>query len=217
VSLEAKIERVHWRLWPVSILLVIFVLVGSVYYAVSTIHSLLNMSMVSANMYTRTDSIYSSMVMLGCNKYSATCYASAVSQSCLSYRVDWKMVIAQMRQESNFDPKVKSFVKTKTKGDKSYEYALGLMQIKPSTGEEIAGELGEEYHYRLLLDGITNIRWGVYYYAKKMVIYEYDVELAVRAYNSGDYAVQEGKSSDTHWERVKNFYDLVCKHVRHRG
>lgn len=168
---------------------------------------------VAPGMYTRVDSIFSSMTMLGCDEYLAKCYAPAISHVCLYYKADWKWVIAKMRQESNFDPKAKSFVDTKMPEDKDREFAWGLMQIKPSTAKDIAKDLGEEYHRDLLFDGPTNIRWGVYYYSCKLIAYGYDVELATRAYNSGDWAVRHGKSSDKHWERVNNFYDLICKHT----
>lgn len=188
-------------------------MIDSVRSQLKDVSKVLNSGVTAPGMYTRVDSIYSSMTMLGCDKYLAKSYAPAISYACQYYKADWKWVIAKMRQESNFDPKAKSFVETKMPGDKDREYAWGLMQIKPSTGKEIAEDLGEAYHRKLLYDGVTNIRWGVYYYGCKLVTYGYNTELAIRAYNSGDWAVRHGRSSDKHWERVNNFYDLICKHV----
>ena len=65
------------------------------------------------------------------------------------YDQDWRLITAQMYQESKFDPQAKSWVG-----------ALGLMQIMPETGRELGFEdlhdpeqnihAGVKYMYQLL-------------------------------------------------------------------
>ena len=118
--------------------------------------------------------------------------------------------MAQMRRESYFNPAIRS-IKTQLKGDKNEEHAYGLLQIKPSTGKEIARDLGEKYFDGILLDGVTNIRWGVYYFAQRMLVHHQDIENSVKAYNVGDGGLRQGKGSETHWQAVFENYSNICQ------
>ena len=63
--------------------------------------------------------------------------------------------------------------------------ALGLMQVLPSTGEEVAAELGIAWHgSRTLFDPIKNVKIGVAYLHQLSQRYE-DIPTALAAYNWG--------------------------------
>ena len=64
--------------------------------------------------------------------------------------------------------------------------AIGLMQIMPSTGQDIARELGEEWiGPEILYDPETNIRYGAYYLNKLFERFEGNQHAAIAAYNWG--------------------------------
>jgi soluble lytic murein transglycosylase len=64
--------------------------------------------------------------------------------------------------------------------------ALGLMQILPSTGEELAVKAGIPWHgSRTLLDPSTNVRLGIAYLRELSDRYDGDLWAALAAYNWG--------------------------------
>ena len=68
--------------------------------------------------------------------------------------------------------------------------AQGLMQIMPSTGEWLAGKIGEKYEDNVLLEGKFNIKIGTYYLS--YLINQFgDKKLALCAYNAGQRNVKE--------------------------
>jgi soluble lytic murein transglycosylase-like protein len=68
----------------------------------------------------------------------------------------------------------------------SHVGALGLMQLLPSTGEELAGKLGIEWMGPdTLFDPIINIRLGTAYLRQLADRYDGNVEIALAAYNGG--------------------------------
>lgn len=155
------------------------------------------------------DSISYVLENMGCKKRRCGVYARAIHESCSDFNLDWRWVVAQIRRESFFKPYVRSIVSTQFAGDVSSEHAYGLFQIKPSTAAEIADNLGEIYHKNLLFDSATNIRWGCYYFARRLLVHKQDVEKAVRAYNAGDGGLRMGLSSDSHWQAVSDNYALI--------
>lgn len=67
--------------------------------------------------------------------------------------------------------------------------ALGLMQIMPATGKQIAKELGiKDYD---LKDPDTNRMFGEYYLTNLLKMFDGDVKLALTAYHSGPGRVQK--------------------------
>lgn len=103
------------------------------------------------------------------------------------------MIAALIRQESAFNPKVRSRVG-----------AAGLMQLMPYT----AHTLDRSVKKKDLLNPEVNIRLGVRYFEKLVDKFNGDVELALAGYNAGPEAVNE-------WLRrypIKNkllFLDLI--------
>jgi hypothetical protein len=65
--------------------------------------------------------------------------------------------------------------------------ALGFMQVMPKTGKELAKELGESYRPK---DADQNIRLGTLYLTKLLPMFDYDLELALTAYHSGENRVK---------------------------
>jgi soluble lytic murein transglycosylase-like protein len=156
------------------------------------------------------DSIAEILTSLKCPEDRVGPYTAIILQSCTFYRIDWKWVVVCIYHESHFNPSLKSFIPTQLRGDKNLEYAVGLMQIKPSTGMEIATDLREEYAYEKLFDSITNIRWGTYYLAKKLLKYRYDYEKAVRAYTLGCGGLAtEPEKADNYWQKVSETYNRI--------
>jgi len=93
-----------------------------------------------------------------------------VQSTSRKYAVDWRLVTAVMKVESNFDPLAVS-----RKG------ALGLMQLMPDTAKL--------YRVRNPYDPKQNIEGGVKYLKKLMGRYDNKLELVLAAYNSGEKTV----------------------------
>jgi soluble lytic murein transglycosylase-like protein len=65
--------------------------------------------------------------------------------------------------------------------------ALGLMQLMPGTGREVAHELGRRYRP---YDPDFNIHAGTYYFAEMLKRFDGNLRLALAAYNAGPNAVE---------------------------
>ena len=89
--------------------------------------------------------------------------------------IDPAWVLAVIRQESLFQPEVRSPAG-----------ARGLMQIMPATGQLIARELGEAFPgLQGLLEPATSIRFGSYYLRRNRRSLQDNPLLASAAYNAG--------------------------------
>ena len=89
------------------------------------------------------------------------------------------LLIALMREESSFQPDVESPAK-----------AVGLTQVIPRTGREIAREIEYENTFKPydLLDPELSIRFGAYYISKLMRKFDGHLHLAIASYNAGPRA-----------------------------
>lgn len=87
------------------------------------------------------------------------------------------LVAAVMREESHFNPEAVSPVG-----------AMGLMQIMPSTGKQIAKELGERLGKGGLLNPSTSIKFGSWYLGQLFERFGGDVVLTIAGYNAGPNA-----------------------------
>jgi tetratricopeptide (TPR) repeat protein len=94
----------------------------------------------------------------------------------ISYGVDPMLMYAVMRQESIFNPDIVSPVG-----------AIGLMQIMPATGKEIAAGMGEKFVKDSLYIAATNVRYGAYYLRQLLDQFDGNVTLAVASYNGGPH------------------------------
>jgi soluble lytic murein transglycosylase len=102
-------------------------------------------------------------------------YPSLVLSECRRFGVAPHLVYAMMREESRFDDKAVSAAG-----------AMGLMQIMPATGEQLAEELGltEDVRGRLLAPDI-NVSLGVSYAARLLDRLDGDPLKMLAAYNAG--------------------------------
>jgi soluble lytic murein transglycosylase len=87
---------------------------------------------------------------------------------------------AIMREESRFRPSVTSPAQ-----------AIGLMQIIPPTGAEIARDLGRRgFVPEQLFQPVTNIEFGVHYLNKNRARFGGDLPRTIASYNAGPDAVE---------------------------
>ncbi len=100
--------------------------------------------------------------------------AASVHAASSKFQLPPEMILAVIRIESAFDVNALS-----NKG------AVGLMQILPSTAQEIAQELRMEWRGEdLLRDPSANIQMGAYYLTKMIGQFN-DLAVALTAYNHG--------------------------------
>ncbi|MBD3420240.1 MAG: transglycosylase SLT domain-containing protein, partial [Chitinivibrionales bacterium] len=114
-----------------------------------------------------------------------------------TYQLDPFFVTAVMRQESIFDPVIESPVG-----------AVGLMQIMPYTGEEIADDLGEAFVKDSLYRPAFNIRYGCYYLRKLMNQFKDDQLLAICGYNGGPKNARKWKRMNSNDE-----FDMFVENI----
>lgn len=102
-------------------------------------------------------------------------YANQVNSNACRSNIDPAIIFALIRQESMLDSNALSPVG-----------ARGLMQIMPTTGQHIAGELGESWQSeKLLFNPELNIHYGSAYYRKLLDRFNGHFILATAAYNAG--------------------------------
>ncbi len=103
-------------------------------------------------------------------------FSDVITRSALTHDVEPTLVSAVIRQESIFDPRIVSPVG-----------AIGLMQIMPATGREIARDLGEHFIADSLYVANVNIRYGSYYVKKLLNRFDGNIVLALAGYNGGPH------------------------------
>ena len=106
-----------------------------------------------------------------------------------TYPVEYEDLIREYAQANGLEP---AYVAAVILAESSYRPdvvssadARGLMQIVPSTGEWIAGRLGETFSEENLFDPATNIRYGCWYLGFLMQRYDGDMRCASAAYPHG--------------------------------
>ncbi|MCU0608615.1 MAG: transglycosylase SLT domain-containing protein [Chitinispirillaceae bacterium] len=94
--------------------------------------------------------------------------------------LDPMFVLAVIRQESGFDPDIRSRAG-----------AIGLMQIMPATCRALAKELREPFSTDSLSRPFVNIRYGTYYLRKLLDQFDNSELLALASYNAGPPNAQQ--------------------------
>lgn len=94
-------------------------------------------------------------------------------------KLDPYLVAALIRQESTFNPKIRS-----------QAGARGLMQIMPATAKIIAHELRRRYRSSDLYNPEVNIRFGTHYFRSVLNRFRGRVDYALASYNAGPHRVR---------------------------
>jgi membrane-bound lytic murein transglycosylase MltF len=125
-------------------------------------------------------------------------YGEIIKRECNYYKLDWRLVLAMVRQESFFNPNAVS-----------HAGAFGLMQIMPRTGAGLQQQLS-------LQDTKTpenNLIAGIYYYATLVASFEFAGEekykFALAAYNGGLGRVIDAMTIAAYMEKDYNQWDNV--------
>lgn len=99
--------------------------------------------------------------------------------------LDPYLVAALIRQESTFNPRVRSRAN-----------ARGLMQILPSTGRSLARRERRPYRLSDLYDPEINIRYGTRYLKEVLDRFQGRVDYALASYNAGPHRVRRWTEMD---------------------
>jgi soluble lytic murein transglycosylase-like protein len=108
-----------------------------------------------------------------------------ITRSAQAMRLEPELVRAVIRQESIFNPSIVSPAG-----------AIGLMQIMPFTGEEIARDLHEPFVLDSLYSPAKNIAYGSFYLRKLLDQFNGDVVLAIAGYNGGPHNARKWRAQN---------------------
>ena len=135
-----------------------------------------------------------------------TAYGDVIKEQCNHYKLDWRLILAMIRQESYFNPEAVSRAG-----------AYGLMQIMPGTGLGLQNELKLED----TKTPYNNLTAGMYYYATLVASFEFTgedkVKFALAAYNAGLNRVVDAMTIANYfgkdynkWDNVKEYYPYLA-------
>lgn len=138
-------------------------------------------------------------------------YGPIVRKYAHRYQLDWRLVLAVMKQESSFRPRVVS-----------HKGAYGLMQIMPVTEAEVSQRIGVK-------DARTpynNIKAGIFH-LKSLYRYfddargEERIKLTLAAYNAGLNRIRDAQDiarfmggNPNIWKDVRDALPMLSKHYR---
>lgn len=112
--------------------------------------------------------------------------AEVILVESVTHKIDPLFVLALMKTESTF-----------YNWSRSFNGAIGLMQILPSTGQELASEIKLKWEGEsTLLDPYSNVKLGVRYFSKLKHRYK-DTETSLTAYNFGPGRVDEEEQAES--------------------
>ncbi len=135
-------------------------------------------------------------------------YGGTIREISREYGLDWRLVLAVMKQESRFFAEAES-----------HRGAQGLMQIMPSTGEEV----GKHLEIENVVEPLNNIRAGVYYLKKLYSMFEGvpeedRIRLTLAAYNAGIGRIYDAQELAAYlndnprlWPSVRDALPLLSK------
>lgn len=104
-----------------------------------------------------------------------TDYAHLIGAWGRAYDVDPLLFLALVRQESRFDPHAESWAG-----------ALGLTQVIPTTGADIAAAIGPPgYRHEMLKRPVLSAQFGVWYLSQMLDLCDGDWIAALASYNGG--------------------------------
>ncbi|NOS83886.1 MAG: transglycosylase SLT domain-containing protein [Ignavibacteria bacterium] len=131
-------------------------------------------------------------------------YGDIILEECKYYNLDWRLVLAMIRQESAF-----------TSDAVSHAGAYGFMQIMPRTGSMLEQTLNLEEHR----SPANNLKAGIYYYA--MLVGRFygtgDTNMykfALASYNAGSGHVEDAMSMAYYFNQDYKDWDIVKEYMK---
>jgi soluble lytic murein transglycosylase len=132
---------------------------------------------------------------------TARIISRVVYEESANYGLDYRLVLALMKIESNFKY-----------GAVSSMGARGLLQVKPSLAKFIARDMGIRWEGNRTLDEPdSNIKIGIHFFSQLIKDFE-NIYTALRAYNMGPTRVKE--LSQDNMQSTKGFPGLVMNEYR---
>jgi len=127
-------------------------------------------------------------------------YKPIIKKYSKRYGFDWRLIAAQIVQESGFRSKARS-----------HKGASGLMQLMPQTAREISRELDIQY---IMRNPRENITAGIYHLHKQYRLFptaDYDnrVKLALASYNAGAGRVFDAQDIARYYKQPPNIWENV--------
>lgn len=134
-------------------------------------------------------------------------YRPVIKKYAKRYGFDWRLIVAQIMQESRFREQARSPVG-----------ARGLMQLMPRTEREISRELDFQY---ILKNPRENIAAGIYHMKKQYSLFSQStfhnrIKLSLAAYNCGAGRVFDAgdiarfhKYPSDNWKYVKKYLTML--------
>lgn len=142
-------------------------------------------------------------------------FADLVTEEAVRFDVDPLLIYAMIRQESLFES-----------GAESSAAARGLMQVIPSTGRWIAGELGmSDFEESDLYRPWVSVKFGVFYTMRGLAAANGNVATALTGYNAGPgnarfWRERSGPDEDLFYETIsiaepRAYLNLITAHLAH--
>jgi soluble lytic murein transglycosylase len=132
---------------------------------------------------------------------TARTISRVVYEASASYGLDYRLVLALMKIESNFKHDAVSSMG-----------ARGLLQVKPSVAKFIAQDAGIRWDgHRTLDEPDSNIKIGIHFFSQLLRDFE-SINVALKAYNMGPTKVKE--LSQNNMQSTKGFPGLVMNEYR---
>ena len=134
-------------------------------------------------------------------------YSPVIKKYAKRYGFDWRLIVAQIMQESRFHEQARSPVG-----------ARGLMQLMPRTEREISRELDFQY---ILKNPRENIAAGIYHMKKQYSLFSHStynnrIKLSLAAYNCGAGRVFDAgdiarfhKYQPDQWKYIKVYLKML--------
>lgn len=131
-------------------------------------------------------------------------YGDIILDECKYYKIDWRLILAMIRQESAF-----------TSDAVSHAGAYGFMQIMPRTGSMLEQTLNLEDHR----SPVNNLKAGIYYYA--MLVGRFygagdtnKYKFALASYNAGSGHVEDAMSMAYYFNEDYKNWDVVKEYMK---
>jgi membrane-bound lytic murein transglycosylase F len=129
-------------------------------------------------------------------------YGELIIEECNQYKIDWRLILAIIHQESNFDSTARS-----------HAGAFGLMQIMPRTGAGLQSQLQLEETGTAK----NNLIAGIYYYANLVASFDAfgkdKYQFALASYNAGLSRVVDLLTIANFYNKDYKIWDTVKQYL----